>query len=956
MRQLIRAIAAVVLLTVPVADAVSARDFGQVIWPHEQSDLKPDPDARFGRLANGMTYVLYRSSAPAQGISMRFRIRGGSIDERDGQEGLAHFVEHMAFKGSKGLGEGELVRLLAQNGFDYGTDANAFTHFETTEYVLDLPGWSDKLVQTGLFIFRETASNLTFDPAAIDRERGVIAAEERERATPDSRASQAWDRAAFAGLTYADRWPIGKAEVIAKASRDDLLTFYQAYYRPERATLIVVGKFSFDTMEKKIATVFNDWQPVGAAPLPPKLGAYQTKGLRAFVHAEKGLPEQISLSWFRPWIDAPDAKATRRVGLLKALAVDIFNHRLSEGGRLAGSPYLGAQMGYDNERLTANQTMVSVVPKFGQSREALTEVVRRINQFRTHGVTESELAEALVRFEAANQRDLLSRKTPNNVDLASGLLDYVDHDDVYMSPEQFIALWNELKPAFTVAGVNAQIAYLFGGDGPLISRQGPERDSLDEAALTATYAAANGERVEAVTDVQATVWPYADFGKPVRHVTRTVVKTLGFTRYTYPNGVTLNFKPSGLEKNRVLVTVRFEGGTRLFSPDGPDPLYRAWVYDPLPWGLGKLSADGIGRALGGKAYGLGYDLDEDAAYLTGDTDKAGFPYQMQLMMAWLTDPGDRVEAFENTRGNLTYMVKGLRSTPDDMLGYYLLPTLNCGDHRYDLPAADEVRDLKPADVIGVVRRTVTNVPIEVTIVGDLSETAALSWMERTFATLPKVPAAPVLAARGERLTLPVTAHSYRLFHEGRADQAVAYAVFPTTDALSDVRETRRIELLSAILSDRLNEEVRERQGASYGASAGSYGSMMFRGYGYISAQAEINPDKDELFIRILMETARDLRERPVGFDELQKVRIPMTERLNDNYKTHQEWLRVLPGLYGSPRWDYEVGVAKQYDAITPAELQATARKYLTPERMQRFSILPEKDGQTEPLVPVCRKD
>nr|WP_303657315.1 insulinase family protein [Asticcacaulis aquaticus] len=903
-----------------------------------------------------MTYVLYRSNAPAQGISMRFRIRAGSIDEREGQEGLAHFVEHMAFKGSKAIGEGELVRVLAQNGVDYGSDANAFTHFETTEYVLDLPGWSDKLVQTGLFIFRETASNLTFDTAAIDRERGVIAAEERERATPDSRASQAWDRAAFAGLTYAERWPIGRAEVIARASRDDLLAFYHAYYRPSRATLIVVGKFNFDAMEKKIATVFNDWQPVGPAPAPPPLGTYQNKGLRTFVHAEKGLPEQLSLSWFRPWIDLPDAKATRRVGLLKALAVDIFNHRLSEGARAAGSPWLGAEVGYDNERLTANQTTVTVVPKFGQSPEALSDIVRRINQFRTHGITESELAEALIRFEAANERDLLGRKTPNNVDLASGLLDYVDHDDVYMSPQQFIDLWKELKPAFTVAGVNAQIAYLFSGDGPLIGRQGSERGSFDEAALRAAFEAADGQAVIAVTDAQAASWPYTDFGKPVRHLSKTAIRPLGYSRYTYPNGTVLNFKASALEKNRVVVSVRFEGGTRLFSPDGPDPLYRAWIYDPLSWGLGKLSADGIARALSGKAYGLGYDLDEEAAFLSGDTDKAGFPYQMQLMMAWLTDPGDRVDAFENTRGNLTYLEKGLRATPDAVLGSFVLPMLSCGDHRYDLPDAGEVRDLKPADVTGMVRRTVNNVPIEVTVVGDLSESAALAMMERTFATLPPVPGAPVFAPGGERLSLPQTAHSYRLFHEGRADQAIAFVVFPTTDAVSDLRETRRLELLSAILGDRLNEEVRERQGATYGASAGHYGSMVFRGYGYISAQAEINPDKDDLFVRILMDTARDLRERPVGYAELEKIRVPMTERLNDNFKTHGEWLRVLPGLYGSPRWDYEVGVAKQYYAITPAELQATAQKYLTPERMQRFSILPEKDGQTEPPVPVCLKE
>ncbi|MFT3996132.1 MAG: insulinase family protein [Asticcacaulis sp.] len=924
-------------------------------WPQERSDLKADPAVIYGRLPNGMRYILYPSQAPGQGVSMRFRIHAGSIDEASGQEGLAHFVEHMAFKGSANLPEGKLTGLLARMGVNYGSDANAFTDFETTDYVFDLPGWDDPLVETTLAILRETASNLSFNSRAIDRERGVILAEERERATPDQRASQAYDTAAFTGLTYAERWPIGKAAVVRSASRDDLLRFYRTHYRPDNATLIVVGPFEAAKMEGRIRAYFSDWTATRPtdAPTPPPLGQYRPQGLRAYSHIEANQPETVSLNWFRPFIDGVDSKASRRTGLLKAIALDILNARLNEGARASQSPYLAAQAIYDNERLTANSTRLYISPRPGQTVEAIEAVTRRLGQYRAHGVTGPELKQSMARFAASNRREVLARKTFDHPQIAYELLDYLDHDDVYTGPEQFAALWDELSPAFTVEAVNAQIVYLFSGDGPLIGRQGAEAQPSQQN-LTEAYTKAEAATPDILTAASDVVWPYTDFGPPVTEAQRTEIKELGYVRRVYPNGVVFNFKASDVEQNRVLVSVRFDGGMRLFSAHGADRLYRAWPYEPLTGGLGRVSLDDMTRIFTDKALGLGYDLDEDATWLSGDTDRDSLPQQMELMMAWLTDPGNRPETFATARDNLTYMQKAMRASPEDAMSYYVAPLLNGCDARFALPDASDIGAMRPEDMAGLIRRSVTGTPIEVTIVGDIDEATAAAQVARTFATLPPVAKTPPLAADGGFPALSAKPQHFVIPHQGRADQAIGLDVFPTTDAVSDVRETRRLELLAAILGDRLNTLLRERRSATYGASASNYASEVVKGYGYISAQAEVEPAMEPLLHETVLKIAADLRRNRVSQKELDKIRVPMTGRLNDNLKTHAEWLRVLPGLYGSPRWPLEVGVAAQLDDITPDELREAARRYLTPDRLQRFSIVPETPGQTPP-APTCPK-
>ena len=223
--------------------AVDPQDAAAKAWNFAASDIPVDPNILFGVLPNGMKYALLKNSTPKDSVVLRMRFDVGSFAEADDQRGLAHFLEHMAFNGSTNVPEGEMIKLLERKGLAFGADTNASTGFNETVYKLDLPNASDDLIDTGLMLMRETASELTIDPAAVDRERGIILSERRARDTYQLRSLIDQLDFQMQGMTVASRIPVGTEQVIRTAPAARIRDLYDRYYRPERATLVMVGDF-----------------------------------------------------------------------------------------------------------------------------------------------------------------------------------------------------------------------------------------------------------------------------------------------------------------------------------------------------------------------------------------------------------------------------------------------------------------------------------------------------------------------------------------------------------------------------------------------------------------------------------------------------------------------------------------------------------------------------------------
>ncbi|MBY3180065.1 insulinase family protein, partial [Rhizobium leguminosarum] len=356
-----------------------------------KSDLQADPDVHFGRLANGMRFAIMRNTTPPGQVSVRFRIGSGSLDENDDQQGLAHFLEHMAFMGSTNVAEGEIIRILQRKGLALGPDINACTAYDETVYKLDLPKVDADTVSTGLMLMRETASELTLDAGAFDRERGVILSEERLGDTPEYRASLEIMNSLLAGRRETMRAPIGKTDIISNAPVELVRDYYRANYRPERATLIVVGDIDPAAMEIEIHQRFGDWKAVGPPPAEPDLGTLATKGESAEVIVVPGGMTSIQIAWTRPYDAAPDTFAKRRTKLIEDLGLSVLQRRLSTIASKADAPFIEAIAYSEDVFHSAHVVQIaadSETDKWQAALAAIDQEQRRIHEF---GVGQAEL-------------------------------------------------------------------------------------------------------------------------------------------------------------------------------------------------------------------------------------------------------------------------------------------------------------------------------------------------------------------------------------------------------------------------------------------------------------------------------------------------------------------------------------------------------------------------------------
>ncbi len=911
-------------------------------FPQDRSDLPVDGNARFGILPNGMRYVIYRNTAKARATAIRFQIVAGSMQESDSQRGLAHFVEHMAFNGSTNIAEGDLQKILAREGFQFGSDVNAFTDYEKTDYVLNLPSNQDEPINTALFILREIAGNLTFAPEAIERERGVILSEERMRASPQTRSQQAFIAAAHPGELYAARNPIGLIDTIKTAPRQALVDYYDDFYRPEFAMLVVVGDFDADAMQSRIEKTFGDWKPARPGPLRiADYGKSTLHGLTAATDADPGTIDTESVTWLRPFITTPDNAKARVGGMAKYMATQIMNDRFRRLAEDTATPYLSATLTYDNQHLDANTTTLSVIPKPGQQRAAFTAALKSLFQFRDLGARPDEVSDFIAESDAQTANLLRAAKTRFSDDIADEIMTDLDEDGVFQSADQYADLWTAMKPALTPALIDDETKLILTGEGPVLFRQASDTADFDADAMKAAFADAAGGTAEAWTAAGAVPWPYTDFGPEQKPVQTVHVDTLDYRHYVFANGVTANIKSSPLVRNQIIVSVRFGGGYRLFSPSENISLQQARLYDPTDGGLGRISPSDMARALADKTISVQYDLDEGGATLSGYTTSDSYATQLQVLMAYATDAAYRPDAYANFQSSLGYLYSSMNATPDTVMAMNEGAYLTNGDARFRFPLQSAMAAMSNDTLAGLYRRTLDHVPVEVDVTGDISYDAALKDIEKTFATLPQVPDEVMPAPGADTLSLPADHTPQVFYHQGRDDQEVAVAVFPTTDALSDIPTTRGLSLLAAVLDNRLDEDFREQQGATYDIDVQAYGSETFKGYGYLSARCTLKPDMDQAFADAVLKAAKDIADKGISADELNRARMPLLDGLNDDAKNNEDWQTTIAGLYGHPeRWTYEVGVARQYMDVTVDDIQRLAKAYLRPDTMLRLKSVP----------------
>ena len=910
-------------------------------WAQARSDVAADPEFRFGALPNGMRYAIRRQAVPPGQAALRLRFDAGSLMETDDQAGLAHFLEHMAFNGSKAVPEGEMVKILERLGLAFGADTNASTDFNQTIYKLDLPRTDADTVDTSLMLLREAAGELTLDPAAIDRERGVVLSEERSRDTPAYRVFKARLDFWLKGQRPPQRLPIGKVEVLQTAPADRIASFYRTWYRPERAVLVAVGDFDPDEMEARIKAKFGDWKAAAPSQPDPSPGPVAKRGPEAKLVVEAGAPLSMQIAWISPPDLSPDTQAKRRREILERLGFSVLNRRLSSMARAPKPPFLGAGAFKSDQYDAAQLTLLTVNADPSRWREALTAAEQEQRRALQYGVRQDELDREIEEMRAGLKADAAGASTRTPAELAGEVIASLDDEEVVTNPAQDLAEFEAAVKGLTAEQVSAALKAAFKGDGPLIFMTSPKPIEGGEATLMAAYQAAHAAEVSAPSAPTTVVWPYESFGAPGKVAETRDIADLDTTFVRFENGVRLTVKPTHFQDDEVLVRVNVGGGRIDLPKDRPSLGWAAGAF--IEGGLKQISAEDMERVLAAKVYGARFAIADDAFVLSGETRTDDLETQLQILAAYVAEPGWRPEAFQQIKSRGKTIHDQFEATDGGVLSRDLAGLVHGGDPRWAFPSREQIAGAQLEDFRSQVAPDLSTGPIEVVVVGDITEEKAIDLVARTFGALPARPSRPAPATDQLAVSFPnAVAQPVVLTHKGRADQAIGYLAWPTSDFWSDPQGARDTAVMGEVLELRLIDELRESQGATYSPQVTYNHSLVWPGWGYVSVNVEIPPQKLPAFFADVRKIAANLRNAPPSADELERAKKPRLDQIEKAQATNGYWLGELSGAQADPRKLTALrAIIPGTERVTAQDVQKAAQRILKDDRMWMLEVKPE---------------
>ena len=913
------------------------------------SEFKADASVKYGTLPNGVRYAIQKWPTPKNEVSIRMRIGAGALNEAENQRGLMHFLEHMAFNGSTNVPENEFDRILTREGLAFGADTNAYTSFDEVVYQLDMPK-SEKL-DLGLMLMRETASNLTLSPEAIERERGVIQGEERARENPNYRVFRNYLSEVYSGLRMSQRLPIGLMDVVRTAPRERFLEIYHATYTPSRTFIAVVGDIEVEEAERILTARFADWAAVDAPAQDPELGVATPQAGEIHLQLEPQLPTQITFSVPRPFVNYPDNSATRRKFLLRDIANSIVNERLERIARRDGSPMTGASMGDSTMAKSAAAATLEVNAKtidtWKQSLEIADLELRRALAF---GFTAEEFSAAVARTRENYVRAVAQKNARRSTSIVNGLVEAFDGDSVYTSDEDDLAWLNQVTPSLNSHDALKELREIWGTNLPHLFVTSSAPIQGGEQSIRTAWNQIRQQQPEAPVREATRAWDYTNFGKTALSHSRQNIADIGISYIRFANGTRLVVRPSDYEAGRIRVAVRFGDG-KLAIPASKVGLEHAINASFIAGGLGRYDVDALTRTLSGHSVGTGFGVGEDAFEFSAATTKQDLQLQLQIFAAYLTDPAWRPDGFARFMAVKDTIYRQIKSTTGAVWATQGDAILKSGDPRFGFPTEAQFDALRFDDAKAILDDARKNGALEIIIVGDVTVEQAVAMVSNTFAALPPRPTSPNARTQERQIRFPEGRGTTTLSHEGRADQALGLIFWPMRD-YGDGKEARALRVLESILQIRLTEVIREQEGGSYSPSTSWSPSTIYPNYGLLGATVEVKPDEVNRFIAKIEEIAKDLADGKIDEDLFLRARTPLIADFEETTHNNPWWANWLEtSSFNRNRLTIIRDGKRQYEQVTLDEIKALARQYLDPNKARIIKIMPGENARPVEATP-----
>jgi len=914
-------------------------------WPHKTGDLQPDPKLFFGRLDNGLRYVLLPNREPRDRVSLHLNVQAGSLNESEDQRGLAHFLEHLLFCGSTHFPPGELVKYFQKIGMQFGPDANAHTGFQETVYDVLLPDGKPASLAQGLLVLSDYAQGAQLLPTEVARESKVILSEMRARDTTAYRILDASFQFEFAGTQVAQRLPIGLEDIIKRATSQELKNFYDTWYRPETMILVIVGDFSRGTVIPLIEKYFSA-MTARAAPLPePEIGVLTHTGVKTFYHHEKEAGKTtVSIETLRQRAPAPDTSAAQRKIVIQNVADQIVQNRLDRVIAKGTAPFTTARIGsglylqrFDYAELTAE----SSPEQWAATLAFMEKTLRQVIQF---GFTAGELQRVKKDYLADLEVAVTKADTRDSQALARQIIGHLNNGRVFQSPTQRLQLLQPILTALTPQEVHQAMKQTWADDQRLILVTGnvvlDAPGIVPEQAILEVYHQSAQVAVSAPEALELAVFPYLpepqQSGKIVSRVTHD---DLGITQIQFANGVYLNFKQTAFKANEVQATLSFGRG-RMSQPASQPGLTELSEAVVNASGLGALDKEALNQALAGSNTEVTFDIAEDHFAFKGQTVSKNVERLFQLFYAHLLDPAFRPEALALSTRRLEQQYESYHGSVEGTLRLAGDRFLAGGDRRFGFPRPSEWEQLTLEQVQAWVGRALASESLELSVVGDCDLDVIAALASRYFGTLESRPAWQTRP----RLSTPrfPVSQTRKIEVPTKIPRGLVVVAYLTND-FWDIHRTRRLSVLAEVVSDRLRIGIREKRGASYSPFAFNRPSRTYTGYGLFQNYIQVDPDAAEMVVQAVKAIIEDLLKQGIADEELRRAVDPVLTGLKDLRRSNAYWLNsVMTNASRHPQQiEWSRSMLDDYAAVTSAELMGLAQQYLHSERAAVVTIVPE---------------
>lgn len=929
----------------PAATARSA-----VPWLYKRSDVPQDKAWTFGVLPNGIRYAVSHNGVPPGQVSIRVLVDAGSMYETEPQRGYAHLIEHLTFRESKYLKEGETIPTWQRLGATFGSDTNAETSPTQTVYKLDIPNaTSDKLDETFKLLSGMVTAPI-FTDHGVKTEVPIVLAEMRERTSPQSRVLDQTRDLFFKGQLLASRNPIGTVETLEAANAAAVKAFHDKWYRPDNTVIVVAGDADPAALVSRIQQWFGGWKASGKKPLQPDFGKpIAPAGIdpknpvgEAKVLVEPDLPRLVNWAILRPWKKVDDTIVYNQGLMVDRLALALINRRLEARARGGGS-YLVASVDEMKQELSrsADATIVTVTPLGEDWKSAVTDVRSVIADALATPPSQEEIDREVAEFEVAFKVSVETQSTIAGSKAADDIVNAVDIRETVANPDTVYDIFRRSIPLFKPQAVLDHTRSLFRGTVIRPMMITPKVGEADEAslraALTAPVKAASESRVAANALKFSDLPPV---GTPGTVASARPIGLLGIEQIELSNGVRVLLWPNDAEPGRIIVKARFGGGYSAIPPQDA-------VYGPLgavalmDSGIGSLGRDDLDRLATGRKLSLDFDIDDTAFVLSADTRPADLADQLYLMAAKLATPRWDANPVLRAKAAAKLQYESFNASPMSVLNRDLTWLLRDGDPRYATPNPAELERVTPEGFRRTWEPLLAQGPIEVDMFGDFTREQALAALEKTFGALPARTATPA-----DTLAPNIPAHNVEplvLTHRGDPSQAAAVVAWPTGGGQAGVRESRQLEILAQIFNNRLFDAMREKVGASYAPQVGSSWPLDLPSGGYISAMVQLRPGDFDTFFSAADKIAADLAATPPSADEIGRVTEPLKQLITRASTGNGFYMFQLEGAAYDPRKIAAIRtILNDYSQTTPERMQALAQKYLKADRSWRLEVVPEK--------------